>query len=554
LCGEIEGRGGSAAKQVPPQPGTIPALGLRAGAMVFSFYRRPALERRKIMLFSSWLRNWKSSAPAPRRRTQTSRRQRASFCPRLEALEERTVPSGYQQINLVSYQPGLGHFTDPNLNGWGMTSLPDGSFVVSNTFTTGLATSYDRSGHVLPQKITVPGSTGGSAFLGLGPGGHPTGVVYNPTNDFVITNPDTHVCAPATLIFDSIDGTISGWNPVVDPTDAILIHDTWKSDGTDSVYTGLEIGQDSNGNNVLYAADFLHNKLEVINKSFTTINTIPCDGLGVSNDSYSWVWSVQAVKDKLYVTFADLFNPSGGGGGAVDVFDTDGNPQYQLDANGPGPGRLQNPWGITQAPANFGAFSNDLLVGNVAGKGNINVYDPDTYQWLGQLRQPNGDPIEIKGLWDLEFGDGTPHGGKTNHLFFDAGPNHPGDNTGGLFGVIHAAGDQGDDDGGDAGATEAQLAQVRQVLVSIPVLPASYLGEEAGNQVWISSNAAGGGWNLGASTLTGQMDVRSVLDHEFGHVLGMENSDNLHDVMGETLAAGTQSVALAPTADPLWTW
>jgi hypothetical protein len=29
--------------------------------------------------------------------------------------------------------------------------------------------------------------------------------------------------------------------------------------------------------------------------------------------TYSWVWSVQAVNNKLYVTFADLFNPSGGG-------------------------------------------------------------------------------------------------------------------------------------------------------------------------------------------------------------------------------------------------
>ena len=153
---------------------------------------------------------------------------------------------------------------------------------------------------------------------------------------------------------------------------------------------------------------------------------------------------MQAVNDKLYVTFADLLNPAGGGGGAVDVFDTDGNFQYQLDANGPGPqGRLQNPWGITQTPANFGAYSNDLLVGNVAGAGNINVYNPNTHQYLGQLSQPDGTPIAIKGLWDLEFGDGTPHGGKTNWLYFDAGPNHPNDGTGGLFGVIKPAGDQG---------------------------------------------------------------------------------------------------------------
>jgi hypothetical protein len=290
LCGKIEGRGGPAAKQAPPQPGTIPALGLRAGAMVISLYRRPVLERRNIMLFSSWLRNGKRPVPAARRRTQTSPRQRASFRPQLEALEDRCVPSGFQQLDLVGYQSGMGHFTDANLNGWGMTSMPNGSLVVANAFSTGLATFYDSSGHVLPQTITVPGSATGSATLSAALGvnistqyGHPTGVVYNPTKDFVITNPHTGVSAPATLIFDSIDGTISGWNPVVDPTHAILIRDTWaastpSAERTDSVYTGLEIGQDSQGQNVLYAADFLNNDIEMIGQgkdgSFTTLKTI----------------------------------------------------------------------------------------------------------------------------------------------------------------------------------------------------------------------------------------------------------------------------------------
>ena len=82
------------------------------------------------------------------------------FRPHVRALEDRCLLSGYQQTNLVSYQPGLAHFTDHNLNGWGMASMPDGSFVVANPFSTGLATFYDRSGHVLPQTITVPASAG----------------------------------------------------------------------------------------------------------------------------------------------------------------------------------------------------------------------------------------------------------------------------------------------------------------------------------------------------------------------------------------------------------
>src|SRR5262245_41701142 len=48
--------------------------------MFFSVYRRTALERRRIMSFSSWLRNRKCCAPAPYR-------------PRLESLEDRSLPS-----------------------------------------------------------------------------------------------------------------------------------------------------------------------------------------------------------------------------------------------------------------------------------------------------------------------------------------------------------------------------------------------------------------------------------------------------------------------------
>jgi hypothetical protein len=129
----------------------------------------------------------------------------------------------------------------------------------------------------------------------------------------------------------------------------------------------------------------------------------------------------------------------------VDVFDTDGNlltPNH-FAANAPGAGPLENPWAVVQAPANFGAFSNDLLIGNVEGAGNINAFDPATGAYLGQLRRPDGTPVAIAGLWDLVFGTGTPDSGKTDQLFFDGGPNAPDLSGNGLFGVIRAAGDQG---------------------------------------------------------------------------------------------------------------
>src|SRR5262245_56850875 len=86
------------------------------------------------MSFHSWLRDLRSALAPDRVRRRRPRRP-ATPRPRLEVLEDRTVPSGYEQINLVGYQPGLAHFTDPNLNGWGMTAMPDGSFAVANAFT-----------------------------------------------------------------------------------------------------------------------------------------------------------------------------------------------------------------------------------------------------------------------------------------------------------------------------------------------------------------------------------------------------------------------------------
>jgi uncharacterized protein (TIGR03118 family) len=446
LCGKkSDGRGGSAGKQVSPRPGTAPASGLRAEAMAFSMYRRPALERRSIMLISSWLRNVKRSAPAARRRTQTSRRQRAIFRPRPEALEGRWLLSGFQQTNLVGYQPPIAHFTDTNLNGWGMTSMPDGTFVVSNTFTTGLATFFSSSGHVLSRTITIPGSASPAIdqALGIGPGGHPTGVVYNPTNKFVIA--EHGKSAPARLIFDSLDGTISGWNPKVDPKHAIVMAD---NGAAGDAYTGLDMAQNSRRQYVLYAADFTKNRVEMFNGDFMAIGSFTDPTVKSIEPSFG-TWSVQASNGKLYVTFASLANTHGG---VVDVFDTDGNlltPQH-FAANAFDSGPLENPWGVIQAPENFGAYSHDLLIGNVAGAGNINVFDPSTGAYLGQLNQPDGTPITITGLWDLEFGDGTPHGGKTNQLFFDAGPNAPGVSINGLFGVIQPAGHKGRKVGGDA--------------------------------------------------------------------------------------------------------
>jgi uncharacterized protein (TIGR03118 family) len=428
------------------------------------------------MSFSSWLRSRNRSAPAARRRNQ-----RTGLQARPEALEERLLlsASAYAQLSLVGYKAGIAQSTDTNLNGWGMASLPNGTFVVANAFTTGVATFYTASGHVLPQTITIPGSATGSAALGLGSGGHPTGVVYNPTSNFVIS--EGHKSAPALLIFDSIDGTLSGWNPAVDPNHAILIKDTFAA-GTPAVFTGLAMAQNSRGQTILYATDYLNNRVDMFDGHFNLIGSFT-DPNVTSIDPNLSAWSVQAEGGKLYVTFADLHNFDAG---AVDEFNTDGQLLRQFAANGPGAGPLENPWGVTQAPANFGKYSGDLLVGNVAGAGNINAFNPRTGAYLGQLDQPDGDPIAITGLWDLQFGNGTPFGGKTNELFFDAGPNAPGVAVNGLFGAIQAEGRQG----GDPASVAAASSQPAQQTLTGQALstPAFATGQGRGEESGISSD------------------------------------------------------------------
>src|SRR5439155_24643162 len=140
------------------------------------------------------------------------------------ALGTSPASAQYLQLNLVGYQKGMGRHTDPRLNGWGMAFAPDGPFCVANT-ATGVATFYDRSGKPLPIVITVPAAPSQP----FGPVGSPTGVAYNPTSDFVISK--NGKSGPAVFVFDTLDGTLSGWNPDVDPDNAIMMVDIFDTDG-----------------------------------------------------------------------------------------------------------------------------------------------------------------------------------------------------------------------------------------------------------------------------------------------------------------------------------
>ena len=136
----------------------------------------------------------------------------------------------------------------------------------------------------------------------------------------------------------------------------------------------------------------------------------------------------------LFVTFAlqkvgKHDDQAGVGNGFVDVFDTNGN--FRRFAS---QGTLNSPWGLALAPANFGKFSNDVLVGNF-GDGLINAFDFASGAFLGQLQDEHGKLVTINGLWGIAFGNGGL-AGDTNKLFFASGLN---DEVDGLFGYIEPA-------------------------------------------------------------------------------------------------------------------
>jgi uncharacterized protein (TIGR03118 family) len=306
--------------------------------------------------------------------------------------------------------------------------------------------------------ITVPAAPGQP----LGPVGTPTGLAYNPTSDFEITA--NGKSASATFLVDTLDGLICGWNPNVDPNNAIILVDN-SAEAVPASYTGLTLGR-SHGKNMLYAADsgagpsptLSNNRVDMFDGKLRSRGSF-IDSNVATQFPGNTVFQVENEHGKLYVTFGGFTPPFGG---VVDIFDMDGRlltPNHFI-ANLPGAGPLENPWGITLAPSHFGKFSNDLLIGNVEGAGNINAFDPRSGKLLGQLQNPDGTPIAIPGLWDLVFGGGTKMNGKTNQLFFDAGPNVADFAGNGLFGVIMAGEKSEPADGGDAGRHETSIFSI----------------------------------------------------------------------------------------------
>ena len=350
----------------------------------------------------------------------------------LPLLATPAAAKDYKQENLVSDLSTVGAtVVDANLlNPWGIVNPPGGPLWVSDN-NAGVSTLYNGVGTPFPIGspliVTIPTPLKGT------PPSAPTGIVWGPRG-FVVKK--GLLSGPAAFIFDTEDGTISGWNPTVDLTHAILAVDNSVLDhpAKNAVYKGLALGTRSTlSNNLglyLYATNFHDGVVEEYDSAFTFIKSFTDTTL----PSGFAPFGIRNINGNLYVTFA-LQNTAkhddvpGKGNGFVDVFDTDGNMLRRFASKG----KLNSPWGLALAPADFGKFSNKLLIGNT-GDGTINAYGLASGNFAGTLDDQQGKPISNDRLWALDFGDAVV-AASPNELFFTAGINGEKD---GLFGKIVA--------------------------------------------------------------------------------------------------------------------
>ena len=335
----------------------------------------------------------------------------------------------YVQTNLVSDIVGAPpQITDGDLvNPWGLVHGPATPWWVSDNGT-GVSTLYNTQSVPavkVPLTVTIPAPTGSPA----GTTSAPTGVIFNGSGGFNVSQ-DGKTFFSSLFIFDTEDGTISGWSPsFLDRSHAVLAVDR-SNVGKGAVYKGLAIGSNASGT-FLFATNFRFGTIEMFDSTFKLVRSFTDHRLPQSYAPFG----IQNIGGNLYVTFAKQNakkhdDVAGAGHGFVDVFDTNGNLISRLISRG----SLNSPWGLALAPANFGQFSNDLLVGNF-GDGHINVFDPNTAAALGSLQNSGGIPIQIDGLWSLQFGNGAA-AGATNELFFTAGIDGE---AHGLFGKIQSS-------------------------------------------------------------------------------------------------------------------
>jgi len=307
--------------------------------------------------------------------------------------------------------------TDADLvNGWGITAGPPGPN----------ATPWWVSDNGT-DKTTLYRGDGTKVPLTFGVAGGPTGTVFNiGLRGFTVTGPGG--TGTSRFIFATEGGQVLGWASPAATPDAVPGFTA--TDG--AIYKGLAIADDANGLH-LFVADFHNAKIDVLDDTFTPV-TLAGSFVDPGIPAGFAPFGIQNLNGHIFVAYAKQDADAedeiaGGGQGFVSMFGTDGAFQGRVFSRG----MLNAPWGLAWAPANFGKFGGDLLVGNF-GDGRINAFAPTPGGWVavGPAKGADHRPITIDGLWGIGFGNGGASG-PTDVLYFAAGP---ADETEGLFGSI----------------------------------------------------------------------------------------------------------------------
>jgi uncharacterized protein (TIGR03118 family) len=301
------------------------------------------------------------------------------------------------------------------VNAWGLSAGPTTPWWSANN---GSNTSTLYSG------------TGAKIALTVAVAGAPTGTVFNAsTTDFAVSQ--NGKTAAARFLFATEGGTILGWTPAVNAAAAVVGVDR---SSAGAIYKGLAVANDR-----LYATDFHNGRVDVFDASFQPVTlaggfTDPKVAKGFAP------FGIQALGGNIFVTFAkqdaakkdEVPVP---GQAYVDEFTPDGKLIGHVVNSGKKNAPLNAPWGLAMAPADWGPFGGDLLVGNF-GNGRVSAYIQRGAAWVykGQLKVATGAPIEIDGLWAIAFGNGAA-AGPTTSLYFLSGPAQE---QHGLYGSITA--------------------------------------------------------------------------------------------------------------------
>jgi uncharacterized protein (TIGR03118 family) len=332
------------------------------------------------------------------------------FCTLGVTVSAQTSTNNYKQTNLVAdtstVTPVPAHVDANLVNPWGIAFFPGGPFWINDN-NSGFSTLYDQTG-MLQGTFTIPPPSGSTAAA------TPTGIVANLSQTGFIVGGK-----PSLFIFDTEDGTISGWNG---GATVILAVDN-SMGGAGAVYKGLALIT-NNGANFLLATNFRSGKVEVYDSNFKLTNlsgTFTDPNLPAGYAPFGIHVITANSQTKIYVTYAlqdaAKHDPvHAAGDGVVDIFDTNGNMIQTFVMQGDM--HTNAPWGIVVPPAGFGTFAGDVLVGNF-GDGVLNAYTP-AGAFIDSVKDAGGNVITNLSLWDLVFGGGGA-AGDANTLYLTAG-------------------------------------------------------------------------------------------------------------------------------------